>query len=160
MSSLIAIYLNDHLVVATAGAELQKRMRQSNREGELAGFLERIGPELEDDRDGITRAMDLLDVGVDRLKRGAGWSAEKLGRLKLNGRLLGYSPLSRLVELEGMNAVITANLGAWESLRATRGEELAELGLPARIRRCEAQRADLEGFRIQAAREALAGASV
>ena len=28
------------------------------------------------------------------------WSAEKFGRLKLNGQLSGYSPLSRLEELE------------------------------------------------------------
>ena len=33
--------------------------------------------------------------------RGA-WTAEELERLKLNGQLAGYSPLSRLVELEGL----------------------------------------------------------
>jgi hypothetical protein len=45
----------------------------------------------------------------------------KLGRLKLNGQLRGYSPLSRLLELEGLGMGITGKLGLWKSL--------AELGI-------------------------------
>jgi hypothetical protein len=152
----LAIYLNDHLVIAAAGADLWKRMHGSNEGSELGAFLERIGPELEADRDGIERAMELLDVRRDPFKRGVGWGAEKLGRLKLNGQLTGYSPLSRVVELEGMNAIVNGNLAAWQSLQATAAEPLSELDLPARIKRCESQRADLERFRVEAAREALA----
>jgi hypothetical protein len=131
-------------------------MRASNEGTDLGDFLERIGPELEADREGIERAMELLGVRRDPFKRGFGWSAEKLGRLKLNGQLTGYSPLSRLVELEGMNAIVNGNLAAWQSLQMTVGDELAELGLPDRIKRCESQRAELERFRMEAAREALA----
>jgi hypothetical protein len=52
------------------------------------------------------QALDSIAPGV---KIGAGWLAEKLGRLKLNGRLLEYSPLSHLIEradeqLEGLDA--------------------------------------------------------
>ena len=38
------------------------------------------------------------------------------GRLKPNGQLTGYSPLSRLVELEGLSLGITGKLGLWRAL--------------------------------------------
>ena len=44
--------------------------------------------------------MDRLGVAQGRLKPLAAVFGERLGRLKLNGRLWGYSPLSRLDELE------------------------------------------------------------
>ncbi len=54
--------------------------------------------------------MEKLQVKRDHLKVLAGWVAEKLGRLKPNGQLLGYSPLSRLVELEALALGITGKL--------------------------------------------------
>jgi hypothetical protein len=156
MARRISIYLNDHLVIAAGGTDLVKRMSSSNEGTELGDFLESIAPELEADRDGIEQAMELLDVRRDPFKRSFGWGAEKLGRLKLNGQLTGYSPLSRLVELEGMTAIVNGNLSAWQSLAAVAGDRVAELDLPARIKRCEARRAELERFRVEAAREALA----
>lgn len=151
-----SIYLNDHLVVAAAGVDLSNRMRSSNEGTDLGDFLESIASELEADRDGIEQAMELLDVRRDPLKRGFGWGAEKLGRLKLNGQLTGYSPLSRLVELEGMTMIVNGNLSAWQSLEATAADRLADLDLPARIKRCEVRRAELERHRMNAARQALA----
>ena len=44
----------------------------------------------------------------------AGWVAEKAGRLKLNGSLLTYSPLSRLVELEGLSLGVEGNFRCGE----------------------------------------------
>ena len=41
-----------------------------------------------------------LGIAVDRFKVTGAWAAEKIGRLKLNGRLREYSPLSRFVELD------------------------------------------------------------
>ncbi len=46
--------------------------------------------------------MAALGVPQDRVKNAMGWGAEKLGRLKPNGQLTGYSPLSRMVELKGL----------------------------------------------------------
>ena len=57
--------------------------------------------QIEEDVDALRDLMARLGVKPDRVKEAMGWTAEKLGRLKLNGQLLGYSPLSRLVELEG-----------------------------------------------------------
>ena len=50
-----------------------------------------------------------------------GWTGEKLGRLKLNGQLLGYSPLSRLIELEGLMLGIAGKLAMWIALSSRSG---------------------------------------
>ena len=60
-------------------------------------------------RRSLLATMEALGARVDRLKAAAAWGGEKLGRLKLNGQLRGYSPLSRVVELEGLA------LGVWAS---------------------------------------------
>jgi hypothetical protein len=97
--SLLAIYLNDHLAAATGARELVRRSASSNRDASYGLFLERMAKEIEEDANSLRAIMLRLDIGLDRLKVLAGWGAEKLGRLKLNGRLIGYSPLSRVVEL-------------------------------------------------------------
>jgi hypothetical protein len=51
---LLAIYLNDHLAGATAGLELARRARGSNRDTELGEFLERLTGEIEEDREAGT----------------------------------------------------------------------------------------------------------
>jgi len=43
-------------------------------------------------------------------------SIKKNGRLKLNGQLRGYSPLSRLLELEGLAMGLSGQLGLWRSM--------------------------------------------
>ena len=57
--------------------------------------------------------MGELGVKPDRLKVAAGWTSEKLGRLKPNAQLRGYSPLSPLVELEGLLIGIQGKLAMW-----------------------------------------------
>ena len=151
---LRSIYLNDHLAGATGGAELAKRAASSNTESELGAFLERLAAEIEEDRQALLDAMDRLGVRPDPVKRTVGWTAEKLGRLKLNGQLRGYSPLSRLVELEGLHIGISGKLSTWQVLAATSADELEGVDLDELIARAQAQLAGLEPFRIAAAREA------
>src|SRR5688500_15495120 len=107
---LLAIYLNDHLAGATAGTELARRVAGANRGTSLGETMQELATEIAEDRESLQRAMAELDVGVDHLKMVAGWTAEKFGRLKLNGQLTGYSPLSRVVELEGLHIGITGKL--------------------------------------------------
>lgn len=42
---------------------------------------------------------------------------EKLGRLKLNGRILGTSPLTPVLELELMRSAVVGKIGLWQTLR-------------------------------------------
>jgi hypothetical protein len=100
--------------------------------------------------------MPALDVGVDRLTVAGGWGAEKFGRFKLNGRLLGYSPLSRVVELEGLALGVSGKLGMWRALEELQSRQpgLAQIDLTTLIDRAERQRDELEVERLHAAAEA------
>lgn len=157
--NLRAIYLNDHLAGATAGTELAKRARGSNRGSELGEFLEGLATEIEEDRNSLLEIMSGLGVGTDPVKPRVAWAAEKLGRLKPNGQLRGYSPLSRHLELEGLHVGISGKLSLWQSLAATSAAELPGVDLEGLVARAERQLAALEPFRIAAARDAF-GAGV
>ena len=155
-SKYLATYLNDHLLGATAGTELARRAARENQGSELGAFLEGLARELEEDRETLLALMRELGVKPDQLKVAAGWTAEKLGRLKPNAQLRGYSPLSPLVELEGLLVGIQGKLAMWQAL----AEVAVKLGLDrARFEelgaRAERQQADVDPHRRDAARRAL-----
>ena len=156
---LLATYLNDHLAGATAGRELVRRSAGANRGNTYGAVLAELAGEIESDRHQLEALMRGLDIGVDRLKVAGGWLGEKLGRLKPNGRLLGYSPLSRLVELEVLSLAVQGKLSLWRSLRAVADEDptLAAADFDRLIERAQRQLRTLGRQRLQAAREALAG---
>jgi hypothetical protein len=122
---LLSIYLNDHLAGATAGRELARRVAASNRSDADGSLLQALAAEVDEDRESLLALMRTLGVGTDRVKVVAGWAGEKLGRLKLNGRLLGYSPLSRLVEIEGLLLGVRGKQKLWDALLALADEEPA-----------------------------------
>jgi hypothetical protein len=155
-SKYLATYLNDHLMGATLGVELARRAAGENKGSELGDFLSGLAPEIEDDRDTLLALMSELGVKPDRLKVAAGWTSEKVGRLKPNAQLRGYSPLSPLVELEGLLIGIQGKLAMWIVL----GDVAQELGLDrarldALAARAERQQADVERHRREVGRRAL-----
>jgi hypothetical protein len=83
--------------------------------------------------------------------------ARESGRLKLNGELTRYSPLSRLLELEDLTAGIEGKRALWLALEATveSGEAVEGFVFPALAERAASQRNRLETHRIAAALEAL-----
>ena len=151
---LLRIYLNDHLGFATAGVELARRSLKSNRGTEFEPFLERLSREVDEDRVALMRAMDDLGIPKSAVKRSTAVVAERIGRLKLNGRVLRYSPLSRVLELEGLVAGVDMKLSLWRNLRdATEvASRPQHADLDALIERAERQRAALEEQRVAAAR--------
>jgi hypothetical protein len=112
----LTIYLNDHLAGATAGAELASRVASENEDSAFRGPLERLAREIHDDRESLIAIMSRLEVPRDRAKVALGWTAEKLGRLKPDGQFRGYSPLARLLELEGLLGGIQAKQALWRAL--------------------------------------------
>lgn len=156
MGSLLATYLNDHLAGSTAGLELARRARGSNEGTPLGDFLAELTAEIEEDRETLGAVLDAVGAGRDRAKVALAWAGEKAGRLKLNGRLLGYSPLSRLVELEGLTLGVTGKLALWRLLRELGDPRLAGFDFDALIARAERQQADLEQRRLEAGPPALA----
>lgn len=100
-------------------------MRASNAaDVELGEPLREICAEIEADRATLERVMAELDVKRNPVKPIGAWLGEKLGRLKLNGSLWGYSPLSRLVELELLLIGITGKTRMWRVLEQAFGESV------------------------------------
>jgi hypothetical protein len=156
-SKYLATYLNDHLAGSTSGLELVRRAANENEGSELGAFLASLASEIQADRDTLKEIMAALGVGEDRLKVAAGWLFEKLGRLKPNGQLTGYSPLSPLVELEGLSLGVRGKLAMWQALLQIAGSPpLDAPRLQELAQRAERQHADLERHRLQVARSALA----
>ena len=91
-TSMLGIYLNDHLAGATAGTELAHRMARSPGDGQDGGTLRRLAAEIAQDRAALLDIMAALGIKVRRYKVGAAWIGEKAGRLKFNGRLFARSP--------------------------------------------------------------------
>jgi hypothetical protein len=152
-SDLLAIYLNDHLAGATGGLELVRRSLGANRGTAFEAPLERLATEIGEDRDALLHVMDRLGVARDPLKQWAGWAAEKAGRLKRNGRLVGYSPLSRVLELEVLALGIEGKRALWRALDevASGDARLDDVDLAALLRRADAQRRLVERQRVRAA---------
>lgn len=146
----LPIYLNDHLAGATLGVELARRACRSNEGSELGGFLDWLARQLAEDRSALVALMQRHGVRQSLGKVAGAWAAEKVGRLKLNGHVTAYSPLSRLLELEGLAAGIEAKQALWVALQECGVEDTQAL-----IDRATEQRERLEPHRAAAARAAL-----
>jgi hypothetical protein len=148
-----AIFLRDHMVVSTTGVELARRTLGENSEGELGAFLKQLVTKLESERDTLHEIARKTEVSRTLLGEAGGWLAEKAGRIKLNGRLIGYSPLSRVFELEALLLVAQQRLAFWKILdrKARVDERLQGLALPARIESAEEDLRLLERYLMEAA---------
>jgi hypothetical protein len=148
---LVAIYLQDHFAGSIAAIELIERSARSNAANELGSFLTNLHEEIRADQQTLLDVMGALAVEPSRFKNGLGWAVEKAGRLKLNGRLLRYSPLSRLYELETLEAGIVGKRSLWTNLQVLDDPRLGGVDLPRLVERAEAQRARVEEWRRRAA---------
>ena len=82
-------------------------------------MLRELSAEIHHDRKELIAMITGLGYPVDRAKIALGWTAEKVGRLKPDGRLRGYSPLGRLLELEGLLAGVHGEPALWRALLRT-----------------------------------------
>lgn len=115
--ALLGIYLNDHLAGATAGTERARHLVRSTRDSALAEALGPVSAEIAQDRKALLGIMRNLGIPVRRYKICAGWTAEKVARLKGNGRLVRRSPLSTVLELEALRTAVEGKAAGWETLR-------------------------------------------
>jgi hypothetical protein len=155
---LLRIYLQDHLAGSTGGLELARRTRGANADTTYSEPLAKLADDIDADRRSLETIMEELGFGADRAKNMAFWAAEKAGRLKLNGQLTGYSPLSRMVEIEGLISGVNAKLSLWRTLRDV-ADSLPELDagrIDRLIERAEQQIGTLQELRSRAGREAFA----
>jgi hypothetical protein len=150
---VLDVYLSDHFAGATAGLNLAKNMSRASP----AGPLSEIAAEIESDRQTLRGLIATLNLRPSLLKAVIGWFGEKAGRIKLNDRLFGRSPLSGLLELEVLIAGVSGKLQLWRALAkiASADSRLEQFDFTALGRRAEEQRRRLEELHESAARKAL-----
>ena len=153
-TKLLGIYLRDHHAGSVTGLNLARRIADENSDWPEVGELRAIADEIEADQKTLEELMERLDVSPDPIKDRLAWVGERLGRLKPNGTLLSYSPLSRVVELEGLFLGVTGKLGLWEALEATLGETAHGVDFRRLRERAEDQRSRLNRLRLAAAEAA------
>jgi hypothetical protein len=156
---LLTVYVNDHLAGGAFGRDLAARTLAANRGTEFEAPLAALATAIEEDLRSADEIRARLGIPRDRVKAAGGWAAEKVGRLKPNGQLTGYSPLSRLLELEGLAGGVQAKRSLWQALRvlAPREPRLDTEELDRLIARADEQLDELESLRPRAAALALGG---
>jgi hypothetical protein len=153
---LLEIYLADHLAASTAGVALAERTARSNAGTALGESLLRLAQEVEEDRRTLQAIVVELGFRQSKSKQAAAWVGERLARFKLNGQLRGYSPLSRVLELEALSVGVAGKLALWQSLESvpTLSERLSGFDLDRLAERARRQRDEIEEHRINSARGA------
>jgi hypothetical protein len=113
----LSIYLQDHRAGAEAGVRLAERCRDHAPDTDIERELSRLVTDIDADRRTLTTIMTGLEIDPSTVKQITALAAERLGRLKLNGRAVRTSPLSVLVELEGLIGAVSMKRQLWTTLR-------------------------------------------
>ena len=150
-SRFLAVYLNDHLAGSTAGVELARRAASEHAGTDLGAFFSGLAVEIAADRQALRRVMAAAGVREQVPKVAAAWLGEKAGRLKLNGQVTGRSPLTPLVELEGISMGIHGKRLLWQALREQQPPGAAAVDLDELLARADRQLGDVETHRLLAA---------
>jgi len=153
---LLGIYLNDHLAGASAVRDRCRSARDANRGSEVGLFLDELLGEITEDRRVLLEVLAAVGTAPSPLKTTFARLAERLGRLKLNGQLTGYSPLSRFEELELLSVGVEGKRLLWVVLGELDDSRIARFDFGTLTERAERQRERIEQHRRAAARTAFA----
>jgi hypothetical protein len=153
VAALLHVYLQDHLAGATFGYELAERCRRRNEGSEFGAPLAELAREIASDRQTLMAVMRRLGADRSNVKVSAAWLFEKARRLKPNGQLFSYTPLTRVVELESLAIGIAGKTALWRALESVTGEGLQLEGydFAALTEQAEDQLRRVERLRLQAA---------
>ena len=156
VAAALHIYLQDHLAGATFGLELVQRCHRNNKGTEFAEPLAELTVEIAEDREALRRVMRDVDADVSRTKVAAGWTLEKVRRLKPNGALFEYTPLARVVELESLAIGIAGKRAMWQALDdvASSEDRIGRHDFWRLAERADDQLSRVEALRLNAARTA------
>jgi hypothetical protein len=143
----LSIYLRDHHAASAGGVALARRTLGANHP---------LSQQIARDRATLEEVMRQLNVPPSGMKVWLVRMAERLGRLKLNGRLFKRSPLSRIVELEVLVVGIRGKEALWTALRAA-GLNLHRIDLDALVESARTQAREVDEQRLIAVAHTLGG---
>lgn len=113
----LTIYLQDHHAGAQGGLALARRAARNQRGTPAGAVLEGIVRDIEEDEQVLLDVMDRFGAEPSPVKDRGAQLAERVGRLKLNGTVFGNSPLSPVVEVEGLLSGVKSKQHVWTVLR-------------------------------------------
>lgn len=113
---LLTVYLRDHHALLVAARELARRMSAQSRPPEVCALAAELRQAAEDDLAALEHLLADLGGAPSHGRQAAVLLGERLGRLKLNGRVLRSSPLSAVVELEGCRLLLESTDALWSGL--------------------------------------------
>jgi hypothetical protein len=153
----LRIYLADHRAGADAGSARARRFAKTNADSYLRDAASGVCRQIEEDVRTLDAILDRLGCRPSRLKGVLARTAELIGRLKPNGQVRGYSPLSRLLEMELLIAGILTKESLWQSLAILQQQrsDLSGFDFDALQHRALQQRMQLEAHRARTVTEAL-----
>ncbi len=153
---LLHIYLADHWAGSGGGVSLAHRIASENSDNEIGREMGEIAKAIEQDQASLERLMARVGARQRTWRKLGAQLGELASRLKPNGKVFGYSPLSRVMELEGMIMGVTGKLELWHSLLANADTDsrLDRAELETLRDRAEDQRRRLDELHSRAAREA------
>ena len=155
-SDLLGIYLNDQLALGIGWRELARRAQRNNTGTPLGDALATVAEGIAEDVETFEGIMARVGVARNPVKGSVAIAGERIARLKLNGRVMSYSPLSRFLELDVLTIGIAGKPQLWATLRdlASLGDRLPDVDFDRLIDRAHAQHDAVEPFRVAAGREA------
>ena len=153
----LRIYMSDQLALGVVWRELARRALGAAEGTPDADVLRPVADAIAEDVATFAQMMRRLGFSTRTPKVAAAILAERAGRLKLNGRIVRRSPLSRFQELDVLVMGIEGKVVLWQNLRAGAGLDarLPDVDFDRLIERAREQRARLEPLHAHAAREAL-----
>lgn len=157
-SSELHLYLADHAAASRAAVAAFRRVARSFAQPEERVELVVLAEEVADDHNDLLSLMDALGASRNPLADRATWLAERLSRLKPNGRVLGRSSLSDIVEVEGLRAAVQTKKACWEVLRAVAlgDSRLDRASIEERIASAEDQAERLHDIELRTVQRAVA----
>lgn len=118
----LAIYLQDHHAAACAGTAVARRL-SDHASGDIGAVvdLSQVATEISEDLATLERIMEAEGVPRSSVKDFLAIVAERIARLKPNGRLFTRSRLSDVIEAETLVVGITGKEALWRTLAAADG---------------------------------------
>src|SRR5215212_795011 len=122
------------------GATLFRRTAANQRHKPYTHELRQLVTEVEEDLNSLRKLMRRTGVRPNLLLGSALRLAERVGRLKPNGRLLRRAPLSDLIEIEGLHDAVHAKAAGWRALAAAQQDNWSDsIGVDVLIQRAKGQ---------------------
>lgn len=155
----LATYLNDHLAGSVGAIELLERLAEAGeaspaRKQEMIGLREKI----QADQDVLKSVIESRNSSQSTVKKAGAWLMEKATHAKLRLSESEDAGLGELETLEILSLGIAGKKGLWQVLQAVLpAGEFPAAPWEELIQSADAQREQVERWRLDAARKAFGG---